>query len=466
MTDILLINPPSTTVQNNPISFGLAYIGSYLEEHGFTVKILDLSIDRKTDGEILDYIGLVKPKKVGISCMSVHVSFADRISKKIKSRFCKIQLLLGGIHPTALPEKTVKELKYFDVFVLGEGELTVLELMKDVELSKVNGIAYLKNNKVVINPPRAMIEDLDILPFPARHLFPDMKNYNLGFDWEGKKPAAMVFTSRGCPFNCIYCASKVMWKRKVRFRSAENVLKEVDFLVKKYGVKEILFYDDHFTLNKNRLIAICEGLIKKQKEYKVSWCCLSRTDSLDLEIAKLMKKSGCHMISFGVESGSQTILNAMDKNVLVKDIINTFKICKKAGINTKSSFIFGGPEESYSTVKETQDLIKKILPDYVWFFIMTPMPGTKLYQLHVESGIALEDWSLYNQTTYNRFYKTKFSYNQLRSIVAESYRSYYFSFRYIFSQIRKLNLRKISVLLTLSKNFSVILGYMKKGKGS
>jgi len=382
--------------------------------------------------------------------------------KKIKTQFNDIQIILGGVHPTALPEKTLKEIKFIDLLVLGEGELTISELMGNTKLDEIKGIAYLKNDKIFINPPREMIPDLDILPFPARELLPDMNNYNLGFDWEGRKPAAMVFSSRGCPFNCIYCASKVMWKRKIRFRSAENVLKEIDFLVKKYNIKEVLFYDDHFTLNKGRLIAICEGLISRN--YNLSWCCLSRTDCLDLETAKLMKRSGCHMISFGVESGSQIVLDAMEKNVLVQDIINTFEICKIVGINTKASFIFGGPKESYSTIKETLSLIKKILPDYVWFFIMTPMPGTKLYQLHEQSGIASDDWVSYNQTTYTHFYDTKFSYNQLRKIVAKSYRSYYLSFNYIFSQIRKLSFRKISTFFILFKNILIIFIYVNTGK--
>jgi radical SAM superfamily enzyme YgiQ (UPF0313 family) len=462
MTDLLLINPPSTTEQNYPIPFGTTYLASFLEKNNFSIKILDLSVRNMKDNEILKYIGKIKPKKVGISCMSVHVKFADNLSKKIKQNFKKTQVILGGIHPTALPEQSVKYFKYVDLFVIGEGELTALEIMQGKKPESIKGLAYMKNKKVKINPPREFIENLDMLPFPARHLLPDIKNYKLGFDWEGRTPSATLFSSRGCPFNCIYCASKVMWKRKVRFISAKKVLEEIDLLVNKYGIKEILFYDDHFTLNKKRLYNVCNELIKRK--YNLTWCCLSRVDNIDFRTAKLMKKSGCHMINFGVESGSQTILDSMEKNVRVEDIIKAFEICKKVGINTKATFIFGAPKETYSTIKETQNFLKIILPDYVWFFIMTPMPGTKLYKLHEKLGINSTEWSMYDQTTYNKFYGTNLNYNQLRKVVADTYKSYYLHPKYIFSQIKKFNFRKISVYLKLFKRFFFIIKYIKRGR--
>ncbi len=461
MTDILLINPSSITVQNTPIPFGIAYLASFLEKNNFSVKILDLAVKKMSEGEILESIKQIKPKKIGVTCMSVHAGFIKSLTKKIKENF-DIQIILGGIHPTALPKKSLKNFPDVDILVIGEGELTILELMRKRNLDKIRGIAYRKGNKIKINKPREFIKDLDILPFPARHLLPDIKNYRMGFDWEGRTPAATIFSSRGCPFNCIYCASKVMWKQRVRFRSAENVLKEIDYLVKKYKIKEVLFYDDHFVLNKPRLKEICMGLIKRK--YDLTWCCLSRVESLDLKTARLMKKAGCHMISFGVESGSQKILDNMEKRVKVESIINAFETCRKSGINTKASFIFGAPGEDYQTIKETREIIKKILPDYIWIFIMTPMPGTKLYELHEESGIASEEWSMYDQTTYNKFYGTKLGYKELRKAIAETYKGYYLSPKYIFSMIAKLNIRKLIVMLTLSKNFLIAVKYMKRGR--
>jgi anaerobic magnesium-protoporphyrin IX monomethyl ester cyclase len=315
----------------------------------------------------------------------------------------------------------------------------------------------------VVNPPRAFLENLDELPFPARHLLPSMEHYSMSYDWEGRKPDATIFSSRGCPFNCIYCASKVMWKRRVRFRSAQNVLAEVDHLVKDCGVREILFYDDHFTLNKERLYAICRGLI--ERKYDLTWCCLSRVDSIDIETARLMKKSGCHMMSFGVESGSQMVLDAMNKGVKVQQIVDAFRTCRRAGINTKASFIFGGPKETKETVMETRRLIRQILPDYVWFFIMTPMPGTELYRLHQESGMACDEWSMYDQTTYTKFYGTKLTYEELRKAVFESYKGYYLSAPYVFSTLSKLSTRKVRVAMRLAKNVPVALNYMRRGRG-
>ncbi|MBI2630426.1 radical SAM protein [Candidatus Pacearchaeota archaeon] len=462
MIDLLLINPSSITVQNNPIPFGLAYMASYLEKNGYSVRILDLSVKKMSEEQIIQLIKESEPKNIGISCMSVHINLIKSLTKKIKENFKGIRILIGGIHPTALPEKSIRELKDADVFVVGEGERAILELMQNKKLEKIKGIAYLKKNKIVINKPREFIENLDELPFPARQLLPDMKNYSLSFDWEGRKPDATIFSSRGCPYNCIYCASKVMWKQRVRFRSAENVLEEIDLLVNKYKVKEILFYDDHFLLNKNRLVKICEELIKRR--YDLTWCCLSRVDSIEFETLKLMKKAGCHMISFGVESGSQKVLDSMEKNVKVESIIKAFDICKKAGMNTKASFIFGAPGEDYESIRETQKVIKRILPDYIWLFIMTPMPGTKLYKLHEETGIVSDEWGMYDQTTYNKFYGTKLSYEELRKAVAETYKRYYLSPKYILSQIKKLSFRKIKVYFTLLRKVVYVMNYINRGR--
>jgi len=461
MTDILLINPSSITVQNNPIPFGVAYLAGFLEKGGYSVKILDLSAEKYSQKEILNYIDKIKPKKIGISCMSVHANFVKELSKKIKEKY-NIPIIVGGIHPTALPQKSLDYWPDVDILVRGEGEITLSEIMAGKPLEKIDGIAYRKKENIKLNKEREFISDLDVLPFPARHLLPDLKKYSLGFDWEGRKPAAMIFSSRGCPFSCIYCASKIMWKQRLRLRSARNVLNEIDFLVKKYGTKEILFYDDHFVFNKKRLREICMGLIKRN--YDLTWGCMSRVDCFDLETALLMKKSGCHMISFGVESGSQTVLDHMEKRVQVDSIIKAFDICKKAGICTKASFIFGAPGETRDTIKDTQNVIRRINPDYIWLFIMTPMPGTKLYKLHEESGIASEEWSMYDQTTYNRFYGTNLGYAELRDTVKKTYKNYYLSFHYIFSQLKKLNMRKINVYISLFKKIPLAIKYVSKGR--
>jgi anaerobic magnesium-protoporphyrin IX monomethyl ester cyclase len=461
MVDILLINPSNITAQNTPMPFGIAYLASFLEKEGFSVKIIDLSVEKINNEGILKIIKEVKPKKIGLTCMSVHVSFVKELSKKIKE-ISDIPIILGGIHPTALPKKSLEYLPDVDLLVIGEGELTLPEIMKGKKLESIKGIAYRKGKKIQINKPREFIKNLDILPFPARHLLPNMNKYRLGFDWEGRVPSATIFSSRGCPYNCIYCASKVMWKQKVRFHSSERVLEEIDYLVKDHKIREILFYDDYFALDKPRLKRICDELIKRK--YDLTWCCLSRVESIDFETAKLMKEAGCHMISFGVESGSQKILDNMEKGVKVETILKAFEVCKKVGINTKASFIFGGPGETSETIKETQGVIKKILSDYIWLFIMTPMPGTKLYQLHEESGMASEEWSMYDQTTYNKFYGTNLTYEELRKIVITTYKTYYLSPKYIISQLSKLNFRKLNTIAVLSKNVLTAVRYIKKGR--
>ena len=455
--DLLLINPATISIQNNPIPFGLTYLASFLEKKGFSVKLLDLGVDYMDDESLINYIKGIKPRNIGFGCMTVHVDFVKRITKKIKENI-DVKIFVGGIHPTSFKEKNFDDFKDVDIIFIGEGELTLLEVLQGKKLSNIKGIAYKDKGKVRVNEIRELIEDIDILPFPARHLL-DSNKYALSFDWEGRNPSTTMFTSRGCPYNCIYCASKVMWRRKVRFRSAENVLNEIDFLIKECGVREILFYDDHFTLNKERLYKICNGLL--ERKYDLTWGCLSRVDSLDLETLRLMKKAGCHIISFGVESGSQTTLNSMKKDVKVEDIKRAFALCRETGINTKATFIFGAPKETRETINETRNLIKVIKPDYVWFFIMTPMPGTELYDLHQKIGLGCTEWNMYNQTGYNKFYDTDLDYNILKKEVSRAYRGYYLSADYIFSQLRKINSRKIRVWLRILRYLPSVLKTLK-----
>lgn len=462
MNSILLINPPSSVYKNLPMPVGLLYLASYVNKFGFGAEILDLSVKRLSDEQIINFIKEKNPQMIGLSFFTVHFSFVKGLTELLKKYFPDKKIIAGGPHPTALPESTMESIKGLDVLIVGEGEITLRELLEDKRLEDIKGIVYRSKNRVVINPKRELIDNLDILPFPDFNLLPDLSSYQLSYTWEPNRPSAVIMTSRGCPYDCIYCASKVIWTRKVRFRSAENVLSEIEKLVSDFNIKEILFYDDTFLINKQRLEKICRGLIERRMN--ISWSCLGRIDAVDDNTLKLMKKAGCHMISFGVESANQEVLDAINKKVRKEQIFSAFESCQRIGIPNKASFIFGSPKETYQTIQETKDTLLKITPDYVFFFIMTPLPGTLLFSHHRDNNLLDGEWERFDQTTYRHFYGTDLTYQQLRQAISKAYRGYYFSFNFWKYLLSHLTRRKLRTLFYISLDLFAFFKYINKGK--
>ncbi|MEK6936680.1 MAG: radical SAM protein [Nanoarchaeota archaeon] len=454
-SEISLINVESSTYVNIPEPLGILQLAANLEKNNFKVKVLDMSVDKTPLKNFFD------SKLIGLSFSTPNVVKTKEIIKDIRSYNPNAKIMIGGSHASALPEMALKEIDA-DIVAKKEADLTIVEIAEEKPLKNILGISYKENNKIIHNQDRPFIENLDILPYPARHLV-DMDKYDIHFTWEGLKPAATVFSSRGCFANCIYCASKITWDRIVRFRSAEHVLGEIQELKEKYKRKEILFYDDVFPLKQERLIKICKGL----KDLDMSWCCLSRVDTLREDNAKLMADSGCHMVNFGVESGSAKILQNLDKGLgdnqieAKNKIRKAFDLCHKHGISTKASFMFGSPEETKESIQETIDMIYEIMPDYMWIFSITPIVGTELWKMHKDKGILQENWSLYDQNLYNKYINTSLTYDFVRKKIRNTYINYYLSPKYFLRQIRRGSLKPYKAMF---EEFSGTIRYVISGK--
>ena len=404
MVKVTLINPPIgvakrygklKSVGSVVPPLGLCYLASVLEHDGHTVRILD--------GELLD-CGLSDIVKlidldtdvIGITSSTVGISNTVELAKLIKKWNGDVPIVLGGPHVTALPVDTLK-MGVFDFGVIGEGEITMSELVGSIDgdPSGIDGLAYLRDGEVVMNKKRSMIEDMDSIPFPSRHLLEDLKSYRPNVQNYKRLPATTMMTSRGCPFGCIFC-DKSVFGRSYRVHSARYVVDEIQMLIEKYKINEIWLMDDTFTLDNERVITICNLIL--ERGLKVSWNCSGQVSTVNPQLLALMKKAGCWMISYGIESGNQRILDNTGKNITLKQVKQAINWTKEANIQAKGFLILGLPHETLETIDDTINFVRSVPLDQVVFTIATPLPNTELYDWAVENDLISHtaDWSSFN----------------------------------------------------------------------
>lgn len=459
---ILLIHPPAG-ISTNEISLplytapplGLAYIAAVLEKNGIDVSILD-GYQLKCTKEMLSrFVNKERPDIIGITALTPFIKDALEVAKISKDVLPNVKVVIGGPHATALPHEVASN-PYVDFACYGEGEYTMLELTKTISNGKdfgdIKGIAYKKNATVVINPPRPFIEDLDSLPFPAYHLLL-MGRFNPKHHWgKGSQWVSMV-TGRGCPFRCIFCAEHKILGPKHRFRSAKNVIEEIEYLRERFGIRYLTFEDSTFTINKDRLEELCRSIIEKGMDIK--WNCNSRVDTLpDENVLRLMKKAGCIAISFGVESGNPEILKKV-KHVTIQEVKNAIKRTKSAGIQAHCSFIFGLPGETKSTIRDTISFAKVLDPDTIGFHLLVPNPGTEIFNRYEKEGVIItKDWSKYAKEPV--IATEELSPDYLRQIRIEAYKEFYLRPSYILRRLLKTRgLSELKDYVCIGKNLLI-----------
>jgi radical SAM superfamily enzyme YgiQ (UPF0313 family) len=386
---VALVNPRIETYSSTLPPLGLLYIASVLEKENIEVKVFDPHPhDDGAIQAIIDY----KPDILGFSILTTYIFRAKKIISTLRQSLKAATYVVGGIHPTVLPEESLSFLDA-DIAVVSEGEHTMKEIVRNLSahasLASIKGIVYKDCGKIVKNPPRELIEDLDSVPFPARHLL-NFEKYLFppgiirGY-WSER--STTVITSRGCPYHCIYCGSQAIFGHKTRRRSVNDVMNELEHLVRQYRVDSIWFIDDTFTLNKAWLHEFCDRLMKSG--WNLKWGCQARVNTVNEETLALMKKAGLVQLDFGVESGSDRVLKALRKDSSEDTIRNAFRIAKKVGVRTMATFIFGNPEETKEDVDKTFALAKEINPNFVSSFFLTPFPGTELMDL-----VRMNKWDM------------------------------------------------------------------------
>ncbi|HVP16702.1 MAG TPA: radical SAM protein [candidate division Zixibacteria bacterium] len=423
MTTVTLVYPYFHPSGDNSIfrfpPLGLGYIAAYLKAHGVSTLLVDCTF--ADEEKALERIRHSRPRIIGVQVMFSMKEKALEFARLLR-RDCEF-LVAGGPLPTSNPEEFVS---CFDVVVVGEGEQTMLELVQAVQegtgFAGVSGIAFKEKGEVIFTTPRSFIEDLDSVPFPSREMF-DNDAYKLYYMKNFGYSTTSVMTSRGCPFKCDFCSRPVFGNR-FRSRTAANVADEVE-LVRGLGYERVWFADDCFTLNRKRLLSICNELIRRGMH--VGWECLSRVDTVDLPVAEKMKKAGCVRVFFGLESGNDSILKIMNKQATVKQAEDAVNVFRKAGVQTGAFFILGYPGESDRTVLDTVDFASSLPLDYLSFTFPYPIPGTPLFE-RVKDRMICEDWKEpdgFHLIKHRLLFRSSFSENKLKFAVFKGMAQFY-----------------------------------------
>ncbi len=374
---------------------GLAYLGSMLEENGHKPTIADLNIVRKRTGEnrekwfeqLEKMLSRFKPDLVGITCNTFERFEVFEIADFVKQK-TQLPVVVGGIHATFCAKEILANIPSIDIITRGEGEVTLLEICEKLEsgkpLKKTRGITYRDDEgRIVESPLRPLIEDLDILPFPARYLlavkeYPIRMAASAGLD---RYKVTNIISSRGCPFKCGFCSTTLMWGSKIRYRSPKNLVDEMEETLEDFGFLDgFTFSDDNLTVDRERTIEICRMI--RDRGLDIVWDCYAHVNTISEDLVENMASVGCKLITFGVESGSQRMLKIMGKNTNLDKIKKAVKICRRYDILPKCNFMFGYPGETEEDVKRTFKFIKQNLQpnevtiiDHVWLY-----PGTKIFK--------------------------------------------------------------------------------------
>ncbi len=454
--DVLLINPLDKGHVTNGLGLripplNLMYLAAALEKASMSVKIFDDDLYQVGSLKMASLASKIDPMILGVTATTATIKNALKYVKYIKNLLPNTLTVMGGPHPTFIPEGTLKAEDTLDVVVVGEGEETLTEVAEEYKknefktLGNVKGIFYRDNGKINATSPRPLIKNLDDLPFPARHLIP-FKEYKTS-----KSQAGGMITSRGCVFSCNYCSSSLIMGKKFRSRSPENVVDELEELVYRYDVSDIAFLDDIFMLNKPRAIAVADEI--KNRGLDISFVTSSRVDTVNQELLECLKNAGMSTLYCGVESGSQRVLDLMGKGITLKQAEDAIKVAKKVDISVLGSFILGYPGETAEEMDQTIDFSIKLDPDYSQFSILTPFPGTPIYyELKKKELLDTEDWNKYTVLdSVVNYEKLGLSKKQVERKLGKAYLKFYTRPKYL---IKHRGMFKV-LMGTLFKSFII-----------
>ena len=433
---VLLVQPPFYRMiggRNNWVNLGLGYLAAMLDKHGFEVKVYnadhvddarDLNLREVFEGksiydgimgdvnhplwnEIISEIKDYNPDLVGFTInFTLTAKIVERLADLLKEWKPDLKIVVGGPTVTLLPEIMLRHESY-DFAIRGEGEYTLLELVRRADISTIAGLSYKKDNIMVYhNPDRELIKDLDRLPFPdiklqLKHIQNPEDNYGV------------IACTRGCCFHCTFCSSPTLWRKKVRYRSVNNVIEEIKLRYYNYGVKKYYFSDDNFNLNKKYTVNLCKKIIEDNLD--IEWICEAQLKTFDREVLDAMKTAGCKRVKLGIESGNDRILNMMQKGVTKERIRNVVRLIKEVGIDITAYFLIGMPTETREEMLETYRFAEEINPEYVSLSVASPQYGTPLFDMMQDMGIqfSVEDWLEH----FHQSYKTVLNDNVSEDII-------------------------------------------------
>ena len=446
---VLLINPPVINEMKGPHPLkaddmgifphlGLMYIAATLmDQNEFEVRLLDMALEKRDLGELCDLVREFKPQVVGFTSYTDCLYDLKQLVDAVRKESAEAVICIGGPHVEAYPAETL-EVFPVDCVIRGDGEYSFRELCRRVRDGKdwrdVRGVGFKRDGKVSLSDPW-QVQDLDELPFPLRELSSMDK---VSSAVARGVAITSICSSRGCPFPCTFCNSPY---KKYRLRSPANVVAEIKHCYEKFGINEFFFFDDLFNINKKRLMEMCEAI--KNLPFKIIWSFRGRINSLDEEALRVCKEAGCNRIHFGVEAGTERILQLYKKGIKLEDVQKVFDLCRKVGMETVANFIIGAPTETRAEMDATFKFARSLNPTFVEFHVLVPYPYTEIYKTMLGSGLLKEDaWQAFALNPQPGFKpplcEQTLSADDLYKLLNEAYRSFYFRPLYMIKQAFKL----------------------------
>jgi anaerobic magnesium-protoporphyrin IX monomethyl ester cyclase len=447
---VVLVNPPirpedvygKEFVEWSALSVptGLCYIAAMLRKNGIDVSIVDAEALKTGIKETAELVASKFPTIVGIACKTLWIINAHALASTLKQIIPDAVIVAGGNHATAVPKETLAEYPAFDYLVIGEGEITFLELVKHLDASapvdEINGIAYRGADGIVITERRERIKDLDALPFPAFDLLPlPLKDYQASLLQVDRVPAVEVIYSRGCSGKCTFCDRSV-FGREITWHSPAYIVDAIETLYRDHDIRGFMINDDNFFINKRRLNETLDLLIEKNLNLKFT--CSSRVDCVDLEILKKAKRAGCTRVMYGVETGSSKIWKMMNKKINRDKVIKAVALTKQARLKSTAFIILGFPGETEETLNETVALTKALDFDDIGPFFFTPLPGSEIFPKITDYGRFDADWSKGNSVDKIVFVPNGLSEASLKLYYDRIIGACYFKWRQLFAIHKKV----------------------------
>jgi len=434
---VALVNPPTLKgVFHHQlyVPIGLAYLAAVLEKAGHEITVIDCPALGMSEDDLKRKLEGFQPELIGVTSMTPTIQSTLQSTRAAKQVCPNATTVVGGPHATFMDQQIIRDEQSVDVVARGEGENTLLELAQTSAdpscLKKIEGITFRNGQQIIQTPNRPAIKDLDALPYPAYNYFALEKYLLYG------KLFLPVITSRGCPFQCSFCTTSRILGKEYRARSPKNIVDELEQIKNVYNADSFTFYDDTLTLDKNRIFKICDEI--KARKINIPWDCQTRVDQISKEILNKMKETNCQQVFFGVESGCQTILDAVKKRTTVKQNEEAIKMAKDAGLFVSISIILGYPGETHEMLQETLDFIRRAQPDDVYLCVATPYPGTELRKVVEENGWKMSpDWSQYDTVT-PVFENPNLSDSDLNKLRSKFYDSFY-SPKYVLQHLFNAN---------------------------
>ncbi len=446
---IALINPPTTKQKmfgdiaiagSNAPPLALISLAASIRNSGHEVVIIDALAEQLNAHDVAERVLQTGAEVAGITCLTFNFSAVSQTCKLLKQRIPGITTVAGGVHITSMASVSMQKCQEIDIGVIGEGEVTVCELLDMIERkgdpAAIAGLALRKDGEIRFTPPRAYIKDLDSLPLPAWDLLPRFpKAYNVQLQEIKEIPTTSVITSRGCTAKCIFC-DRSTFGNVVRGVSAPYIVRMLQDLKEKHGVSCVNFEDDNFMILKKRLLALCDLLIKA--DLNISWSCLARVDCVDRPTLEKMKAAGCWMLIYGIETASDRLLKIINKQVKLQDTVRALKMTRAVGIKSKGLLMAGSFGETRETLEETETFLKSAPLDDISLHYFTPLPATESHETVNDYGTLDDNWD--RMTLFSPvFIPRSLTEELLRKHVRRCYLSFYLRPRIVLSYLRRIS---------------------------